>query len=440
MNITKQSIDALNAVIKIEIAGADYQEKVEKGLKDYRKKANIPGFRNGQIPIGLIKKQFGKALLAEEINKLIQDTLNQYLIDEKLDILGNPLPKEQPDFSWDHEDFTFEFEIGLAPTFEIDLTAKNSITHYQIEADEKMINSEIDSVLSRYGKMSSLDEVTEEATVTGKFVNVEKAIEKTSTINMSDIKGKTNLKKFLGNKVGDVVELKTKGLFEDEHKLGYVLGVQHDEVHGLDIDITLTIETITKLDKAELNQELFDKMFGEGNISSSDELKARIKKDAELQFTSHSDQQLLNDVTEFLIANTKFDLPQEFLIKWLSTAGEKPMTMEEAAAEYERSEKGLRYQLIEGKLITDNKIQVAFEDLKNFTIELIKAQMAQYGQMNPSEKEMDEIAYKVLTNEEERKRLSAQMMSTKLLDFFKENLKLKAKKVSYDDFVKEVYK
>lgn len=440
MNITKQSIDALNAVIKIEIAGADYQEKVEKGLKDYRKKANIPGFRSGQIPMGLIKKQFGKALLAEEINKLIQNTLNQYLIDEKLDILGNPLPKEQADFSWDNEDFTFEFEIGLAPKFEIDLAAKNSIIHYQIEADEKMINSEIDSVLSRYGKMSSLDAVSEEATVTGKFVNVEKEIEKTSTINMSDIKGKVNLKKFLGNKVGDVVELKTKGLFEDEHKLGYVLGVKHEEVHGLDIDVTLTIETITKLEKAELNQELFDKMFGEGTISSADELKARIKKDAELQFTSHADQQLLNDVTEFLIANTKFDLPKEFLIKWLETAGEKPMTTEEATAEYDRSEKGLRYQLIEGKLITDNKIQVSFDDLKNFTIELIKAQMAQYGQMNPSEKEMDEIAYKVLTNEEERKRLSAQMMSTKLLDFFKENLKLKTKKVSYDDFVKEVYK
>lgn len=440
MNITKQSIDALNAVIKIEIAGADYQEKVEKGLKDYRKKANIPGFRSGQIPMGLIKKQFGKALLAEEINKLIQNTLNQYLIDEKLDILGNPLPKEQADFSWDNEDFTFEFEIGLAPKFEIDLAAKNSIIHYQIEADEKMINSEIDSVLSRYGKMSSLDEVSEEATVTGKFVNAEKEIEKTSTINMSDIKGKANLKKFLGKKVGDVVELKTKDLFEDEHKLGYVLGVKHEEVHGLDIDVTLTIETITKLEKAELNQELFDKMFGEGTISSADELKARIKKDAELQFTSHADQQLLNDVTEFLIANTKFDLPKEFLIKWLETAGEKPMTTEEATAEYDRSEKGLRYQLIEGKLITDNKIQVSFDDLKNFTIELIKAQMAQYGQMNPSEKEMDEIAYKVLTNEEERKRLSAQMMSTKLLDFFKENLKLKTKKVSYDDFVKEVYK
>lgn len=440
MNITKQPIDALNAIIKIEIAGADYQEKVANGLKDYRKKANIPGFRNGQVPMGLIKKQFGKALLAEEINKLIQDTLNQYLIDEKLDILGNPLPKDQPDFSWDNEDFSFEFEIGLAPTFEIDLNTKNSIIQYQIEADDKLINSEIDTVLSRYGKMSSLDEVTEEATLTGKFVNEEKSIDKTSTIQMSEIKGKTNLKKFLGKKVGDVIELKTKDLFNDEHKLGYVLGIKHDEVHGLDINITLTIENITKLDKAELNQEIFDKMFGEGVISSADELKQRIKQDAEMQFKSHSDQQLLNDVTEFLIANTKFDLPQEFLIKWLSTAGEKPMTIAEATEEYNRSEKGLRYQLIEGKLITDHKIQVAFEDLKNFTIELIKAQMAQYGQMNPAEKEMDEIAYKVLTNEEERKRLSAQMMSTKLLDFFKENIKLKTKKVSYEDFVKEVYK
>jgi trigger factor len=440
MNVTKQPIDALNAIIKIDIAAADYQEKVEKGLKDYRKKANIPGFRPGQVPMGLIKKQYGKAMLADEINKLIQETLNKFLVDEKLDILGNPIPKDQANFSWDQDDFTFEFEIGLAPTFEIDLKAKNNVVHYQIEADEKMINSEIDGVLARYGKMSTLDEVTEEANVTGKFINEEKGIDKSSTINLSDLKGKTNLKKFVGLKVGDVITLKTKGLFEDEHKLGHVLGVKHEEVHGLDIEVEMTIETITKLDKAELNQELFDKMFGEGVISSAEELKERIKKDAELQFTSHSDQQLLNDVTEFLIENTKFDLPKEFLIKWLSTAGEKEMTIEEATAEYERSEKGLRYQLIESKLITDNKIQVAFEDLKNFTIELIKAQMAQYGQMNPSDKEMDEIAYKVLTNEEERKRLSAQMMSTKLLDFFKENLKLKAKKVSYEDFVKEVYK
>lgn len=440
MNITKQSIDALNAIIKIDIAAADYQEKVEKGLKDYRQKANVPGFRKGQVPVSLIKKQFGKAMLAEEINKLIQESLNKFITEEKLDLLGNPVPKEQADFSWDQEDFTFEFEIGLAPTFEIDLNAKNNIVHYQIEADDKMINSEIDSVLARYGKMSTLDEVTEEANVTGKFINEEKGIDKTATINLNDLKGKTNLKKFVGSKVGDVITLKTKGLFEDEHKLGHILGVKHEEVHGLDIEVEMTIEAITKLDKADLNQELFDKMFGEGVISSADELKERIKKDAELQFSSHSDQQLLNDVTEFLIANTKFDLPKEFLIKWLSTAGEKTMTMEEAAAEYERSEKGLRYQLIESKLITDHKIQVSFEDLKNFTVELIKAQMAQYGQMNPTEKELDEIAYKVLTNEEERKRLSAQMMSTKLLDFFKGNLKLKTKKVSYEDFVKEVYK
>ncbi len=440
MNITKQSIDALNALIKIDIVAADYQEKVEKGLKDYRQKANIPGFRKGQVPMGLIKKQYGKAMLADEINKLIQESLNKFITEEKLDLLGNPVPKEQADFSWDNEDFTFEFEVGLAPVFEIDLKAKNNIVHYQIEADEKMINSEIDSVLSRYGKMSTLDEVTEEATITGKFTNEERNIDKTSTIQMADIKGKVNLKKFLGKKVGDVIELKTKGLFEDDHKIGYVLGVKHDEIHDLDIVVTLTIDTITKLDKAELNQELFDKMFGEGVISSVEELKERIKKDAELQFSSHSDQQLLNDVTEYLIDNTKFDLPKEFLIKWLQTAGEKTLTLEEATAEYERSEKGLRYQLIESKLITDNKIQVSFDDLKNFTVDLIKAQMAQYGQMNPTEKELDEIAYKVLTNEDERKRLSAQMMSTKLLDFFKGNLKLKAKKVSYEDFVKEVYK
>ena len=439
MNITRENIDALNAVVKVDIAKEDYSDKVEQILLDYRKSANIPGFRKGHVPMGMVKKQYGKAVLVDEVNKLLQEALGKYLVEEKLDVLGNPLPKAQDDLNWDAEAFSFEFELGLAPQFEVALKSKKAITHYNIVADDKMINEQIEHIQKQYGKIVSQDAVTEASEITGTFTNEEKEIDNSTMLTLDKLKGKANSKKFIGAKVGDVITLKTKGLFSDDHDLMNALKVAHDDAHGLEIEVDFTITEINDRELADLDQELFDKLFGEGAVSSVTELKDKIKEDSEKQFVQQGDQKLLNDVTENLVENTKFDLPSSFLQKWMQTAGEEQMTEEQAKEEYEKSEKSMRYQLIEGKLITEHKLQVQFEELKAYSMDMIKGQMAQFGQMNPSDKELEDIAARILGNQDEVKRMSEQLMSQKLLNLYKTEANIKTKDITYDDFVKEFY-
>ena len=440
MDITRENTDALNAVVKVDIIADDYQPKVDKILVDYRKKADIPGFRKGHVPMGMIKKQYEKSVMIDEVNKLLQDSLNKYLTEEKIEILGNPIPKSQENFTWDTKNFSFEFELGLVPQFEVNLTSKKKITQYVINADDSLIDKEVENLQSRYGKMSAVDIINENTNVTGTFVNEEKEIENKSTINLSDIKGKTNLKKFLGSKVGDVIELKTKSLFSDDSKLMGALGLSNEEIEGLNIKVLFTIEETTKIELADLDQELFDKLLTDGSVKSVTELRNKIKEDAEKQFLQQADQQLLNSVTEFLIDNTSFDLPSEFLQKWLATAGEKQLTPEEAAEEYNKSEKGLRYQLIQEKILKENDIKLDYEELKEYAKGFIRTQMAQFGNMNPEDAELDDIANRILGNQEEAKKLQDQLMSQKLMTFYKEKMTFKTKKVTYEGFIKEVYK
>jgi len=440
MDITRENTDALNAVVKVDIIADDYQPKVDKILVDYRKKADIPGFRKGHVPMGMIKKQYEKSIMIDEVNKLLQDSLNKFLTEEKIDILGNPIPKIEKDFSWDSEVFSFEFELGLAPQFEVDLTSKKKVTQYVISADDALIDKEVENLQSRYGKMSAVDVIKDKTNVTGTFVNEEQQIENKSTINLSDLKGKANLKKFVGNKVGDVIELKTKGLFSDDHKLEGALGLSNDQIHGLDIKVSFTIEETTEIELADLDQELFDKLFTDGSVKTVSELRKKIQEDAEKQFQQQADQQLLNSVTEYLIDNTSFDLPSAFLQKWLATAGEKELTPEQAVEEYNKSEKGLRYQLIQEKIIKDNDIKLDYEELKEYAKGFIRSQMAQFGNMNPEDAELDDIANRILTNQEEAKKLQDQLLSQKLMTFYKEKMTFKTKKVTYEGFIKEVYK
>jgi trigger factor len=439
MNIIRNNVDALNAVVTVEVSKADYADKVEKVLADYRKNASIPGFRKGAVPMSLIQKQYGKAVLLEEVNKLLQDNLNRYLSEEKLDILGNPLPKVTGDFNWDVEDYKFEFELGLAPEFKVDLTAKNDLVQYKIVADDKMLNDQVERIQKQYGKLIAKDTVEAGNDVSGIFANEEKGINNRTTISLDVFADKKTAKAFIGKKVGDVVTLKTKGLFDDDHKLMDYLAVGHDDVHGLDIEVTFTIDEVTTHEPAVLDQELFDKLFGPKVITSVDELKAKIKEDAEKQFFQQADQKFLNDVVEFLVANTKFDLPAEFLKKWIQSTGENPLSAEEAEAEFAKSENGLRYQLIEGKIITENGLQITFEDLKAYTTDLIKKQMAQFGQMDPSDEDVQGIVARVMSNQDEVRRLSEQVMNEKMLNLFKDKVKSKSKEVSYDDFIKAMY-
>jgi trigger factor len=387
----------------------------------------------------MVKKQYGKAVLVDEVNKLLQDALNKYLTEEKLDVLGNPLPKPQDHLDWDADQFSFEFELGLAPEFEVNLKSKKAITHYNIIADEKMLKNQVEHIRKQYGKLISQDVVIKDSEVTGVFVNEEKGIKNSATLTLDKLKSKAAEKTILGSKVGDVIALKTKGLFSDDHDLMHFLKVSHDNAHGLDIEVSFSINEINTRELADLDQELFDKLFGKGIVTSVTELKKKIKEDSEKQFAQQADQKLLNDVTEYLVENTKFDLPSSFLQKWMQTSGEELMDADQAKEEYEKSEKSLRYQLIEGKLIEAHKLQVTFEDLKDHAKQMIKVQMAQFGQMDPSDKELEDISARILSNKDEIKRLSDQLMSQKLLTLYKTEANLKVKEITYDDFVKEFY-
>lgn len=440
MNISKEQLDDLNAVVTVDIVKEDYSDKVEKILADYRKSANIPGFRKGHVPMGLVKKQYGKAVLVDEVNKLLQDSLNNYLTEEKLDVLGNPLPKEQDNFDWDAENYSFEFELGLSPKFDLKLNGKKAITHYKITANDEMIDNQIKAIQKQYGKLIPQDAASKEDLIAGTFENEEKEINNVFTVDLEKLKGKKNLEKFVGAKIGDVITVSTKGLFKEDQDLAAALKLSNEDAKDLKVDVTFTVSEVNKQELADLDQELFDKLYGPGNVKSVSDLKAKIKEDAERQFEQQSEQQLLNDVTESVLENTKFDLPTAFLQKWIRVTGEKQLSEDEARDEYEKSEKGLRYQLIEGKIINDNKLQVTFDELKEFAKELIKGQMAQFGQNSPEDKELEEIAARILSNQDEVKRISEQLMSKKMLAFFKENTKLKTKEVSFDEFVKEVYK
>jgi len=439
MEITRKNIDKLNAVVTVTIEASDYQDQVNKVLTNYRKNANIPGFRKGHIPMGVVKKQFGKAVLVEEVNKLLQQQLNDYLKKEEIDILGNPLPKNEGDIDWSGTDFTFEFDLGLAPEFKVDVTKKATV-HYQIEADKAMIDNQIKTIQNQYGKLIAKTKAEADDEITGTFLNESEEIDHKATFDLSLIKGKKQKDALIGVGVGDRVTLNTKGLFKEQRDLERMLGIDADKAKAIKGSVDFTVAEINTREKAELNQELFDKLFGEGNVSSEKELKARIKEDAERQFVQQSDQKLLNDVIDTLIDNTKFDLPEDFLKRWIQSTGEAKLTFEEAVAEYERSVKGLRYQLIEGKLREENQeLQMKFEDLNAYAHEMIKMQMAQYGHPNPSDEEVSGIVARIMSNEEEVRRLSEQLNTKNLLAFLKANAKLKTKKVTYEQFIKQAY-
>lgn len=439
MDIKRVAIDAVNEVIVMQVSHMDYKGQVQKRINEKMATATIKGFRKGQVPRTMVEKFYGPAIKMEEVNNVIQLALSRFIESEKLELLGSPLPKINENFSWNDEDLTFEFEIGLTPDFNLNLDAKNGVTKYVVKADQKLIDEQVTRIQKQFGTAIPQEVVAEDSDVTGTYTNEEKGINARATFALSIFKDKKTGESFLGKKVGDVVTLKTKGLFDDDHMLMDYLKVSHDEVHSLDVDVNFTIEGINGTNLAELNQELFDRLFGEGKVASVDELKAKIKEDAESQFALQSDQKLMADVTNFLIETTKFDLPSDFLIKWLQTAGEKKLTAEEARLEFEKSEKGLRYQLIEGKAMAQHNVQITFDDLKDYTAKVIRAQMAQYGQMNPTSEEVEGIVARVLSNQEEVRRLSQQVVSEKLLDVFKEKTNAPIKEVTYQEFIAASY-
>ncbi len=445
MNIVRENVDDLNAVVKIKLSPEDYQEKVDARLRDLRKTANLPGFRKGHVPMGMIKKMAGTGTLVEEINKILSNSINDYINENKLNILGNPLPKDSEENSIDWErqkDFEFEFELGLAPEFDSTVLSKVKVEKYQINVDEKLLNDQINDLARRYGKMSESTTITEDDFVNGKFEEVDKSgepieggIVNPSSWLVSNIENKKVKKAILGLPVGESFTMKYDQFDSDDEK-ARLLGKAKEELIFNKSSFKFTVEKINHIEAAEINQELFDKIFGPGIVKSESEFRDKVSSDLSMQFDNTSDQKLLFDIQEKIIEKSKIALPDEFLKRWLMNANEKPLTIEQIDSEYDQYSKGLKWQIIENKLIRENDLQVPQEDAENYTIGLLKQQFAQYGQQSPEDEQLRETAKSLLQNQEEAKRIYDQLYDKKIMEYFKENLKIKDKKISYDDFLK----
>lgn len=436
MNVTRKDVDALNAVVTVQIKQEDVTPQVEKVLKDYRKRANIPGFRKGNIPMSVVKKQYGQAVLVDEVNKALQNSLNEYLNSEKIDILGNPLPVPVEEFDWAAESYSFDFELGLTPKVEVKLPNKKAVTRYEIEADDAFVTEQLERLQKQYGSLVPTEVLSKdtELTVGVVFEGVEE--NKSATFSVDELKSKKAVTAFKNATIGEVLSLSTKGLFKEEHVLRRVMGTVPEKA----VELSLTLQERNNRELADLDQEFFDKVFGKDVVKTATECREKLKEDASGHFESQANQKFINDMTEYLIDNTKFSLPDAFLKKWMQTAGENPISAEEAEAEYAKSERGLRYQLIESNLIQENNLQITREEVENFAKDLLKKQMLQFGRTDVKDEELNDIATRILGNQDEVKRISDQVMSEKMRQLFLEKGNIKVKKVNYDTFIKEAYK
>lgn len=438
MKISINKLNKVSGIISIQIEKKDYEGKVIEVLKSYSKTAKIPGFRKGFVPMGLIKKQYGNAVKVDEINKLLDSSLKKYINENKLDILGGPIPKTDNEIDWDSELINFDFEIGYSPEFKINFKPKKPIIKYEVKADKKMIDNQLKNIQSRYGKLVSKIKIDKTSEITALFKSEDDIINNSSMFKIETLKP-SFAKKLIGLKVGDVVSQNASEIFREEHDLSRNIKIELSKAKEYKNNLVITIEEINERELADLNQELFDKVFVKNSVKSIAEMKRKLGDDFVKQFQTQVDQKLMNDTIEYLIDSTKVNLPSDFLIKWMKLNSEKKISIDEAKIEYEKSEKGMKYQLIESKIIIDNNLQVNFEDLKAFTTDLIKNQMKQYGQVIPEDKELDGIIARVMSNKDEIKRLTEQLTSKRMLDFFKENFNYKIKKVTYDEYIKEVY-
>ncbi|WP_334125946.1 trigger factor [Empedobacter brevis] len=426
MNITKNTTDKLNAVLTVTVDKADYQEKVVDVLNQYRKTANIKGFRKGQVPMSFVKKQYEQAVIFDTVNEILQKSVSDYINTEKLSILGNPVPVIK-DVDWDADQLSFDFELGLAPEFDVDLS-KVEVESYKVKVADDEIQKYVDNFASRFGSLKSLTEAEAEA-----VLKVEAAVEgqeaKPTFIRLEELK---DASAFIGKKVGDVVEVNSNDIFDTAEEAAQQLNT---EVSEEGTKVAYTIKEINKAEKAEVNQELFDKVYGEGSVDTEEAFRNKIKEESENMYSKESDKQIINDVVAKLLDTVKFDLPTEFLTKWLITSNENVTSEEQAKEELTKMDKGLRYQLIEAKIAEVNNVEVNAEEVKEAAFAAIKDQLKMYGQTSIPEETLQQIAMSALQNQEEYNRLSYQVFTDKMLDIFKNNVKLNEKEVTFDEFV-----
>ncbi|MFZ9029573.1 MAG: trigger factor [Crocinitomicaceae bacterium] len=445
MNVIREDIDALNALLRVEVKPEDYQDKVNKTLNDYRKKANLPGFRPGHVPLGLIKKQYGPSVLADELNKVVNQSLQQFLSENEVEILGNPIPKEDEEVKGDFtkpDTFEFTYQIGLVPDVKVSLSGKNKFDYVKVKVDKKLIDKQIEDLRRRYGKLVSSDEVGESDMVLAQFVELnddesikEGGIMHSSTVSMEFVEDKKVKKELAGKKVGDKVIVDPAKVSKGGADTAAMLGVKEEELEGLSNKFQMTINEIKSMELADLNEELYNKLFGEGNVKDEKALRDRIKADLEGMFSNDSDKMLTRDVYDKLIEKTEVSLPDEFLKRWIKLSNEKPITDEQIEADYENYAKSLKWQLIQGNIFKANDIKLEQDEVMEFTKGLLVNNYAQYGMPAPEDKELTASAMQVLQNRDEANRIYDMMAEQRFTAYIKDTVKLNDKEVSYDEFV-----
>ncbi|MEI6753101.1 MAG: trigger factor [Paludibacter sp.] len=445
MNIVRKDLDQNNAMLTVCIEKADYAEKVEKSLRDYRKKANIPGFRPGMVPMGLLKKMYGKAVTAEEINKLVSDGLYGYIRENKVDMLGEPMPNEaeQKPFDFDtDESFEFIFDLGLAPEFEVELSKKDKVKYYNIAVSNEMIENKVKSYTGRYGKYIQEEVVEEKDMVKGELLEMTDGKVNESGLKVKDATMTASYMKdeqkalFVGAKKGDVITFNPAKAFENETEISSLLKISKDEAKQITADFQVKIESITRYHESEINQELFDKVYGDGVVTSEAEFRNKIKENIQESLVADSEYKFGDDAKEMIVSKySNLTFPEAFLKRWVLKTNEN-VTAEKLEEDFSKMIDDLKWQLIKNKIQTANDLKVEAPDVEEYAKKVAKAQFAQYGMIGMDDEIITNYAKDMMKKEDTLKSMIDRVSEEKTFAVIKEAVKLDNKEVSIEEFNK----
>ncbi len=445
MNISRENIDEVNAVIKLLIEKADYEKEVAGKLKEYRQQASIPGFRPGKAPAGLIKKRYGTAVLVDEVNKLLSQKLSQYLVEEKLNVLGEPLPNEdqQKAIDWEKdENFEFVFDIALAPEINIALDKRSKYKYYKIAVSDEMIDQQVDSAAMQLGQNVPVEVAVDNSSVRGNFVQldtegneVEDGIKPENVVVAVDmIKDEEIKKSFVGCKKDDIIIFDPVKAFENRTEIGHMLNISKEEAEALNSEFRFTVTEILQFEKAELNEELFKKLYGEDTeVKTIDDFRAKVKDEIAANLVYSSDHKFAIDARDTLIEKSKLKLPEAFLKRWL-IAVNKELTVEQIENEFEPFIKDLEWQLIKDKIAGENDIKVTAEEADEFAKQMARAQYNQYGIYDIPDEQLDSFAKMLMDKPEEKERIYKKLYEDKVIAVVKEKVSIQEKEVSQKEF------
>ena len=446
MNIQFENADKINGVMTVTIEKADYEEKVEKTLKDYRKKAQVPGFRPGMVPMGLIKKQYGTAVKVEEVNRLLGEKLYEYIRENKIQMLGEPLPNEgqQPqDFAGDGP-FTFVFDIAVAPEFKVELTAKDKVDYYVITVDDKLIDQQVEMFASQSGEFVQAQEWSGNDTLKGDMRQLdaegntlEGGIEaEAAQVMPSYIKGEAEKKKFEGAKPGDIVTFNPKKAYPDnDAEVAALLKIDKEQVKDLDSDFSFQVTEIRHFQPAPVDEKLFERVFGE-EVKTEADFRKKIAEGLQGQLVSNSDYKFMQDVRKYLEEKVgKLEFP-EALLKRVMINNNKDKGEDYVEKNFEGSIKELGWHLIREQLVEQTGIKVEDADLKAIAKQAIRAQFAQYGMQNIPDDVLENYAEEQLKKRENVEQFVDRAIDVKLTAALKQAVKLNKKEITLDDFNK----